>query len=61
MPKYPQTGDVYESLLYPGETCRVVHVSQAQVTFEWLGPYSHIDQQVVPVSRFIVDFSHVEA
>ena len=61
MHKYPQPGDVYESVLYPGQSCRVLDVHQAQVTFEWLGRYSHIDRQVVAVNRFIVDFSHIEA
>jgi len=39
MPKYPQPGDVYESVLYAGQTCRVVTVQHAQVTFQWLGEY----------------------
>ena len=54
--KYPQPGDVYESRLYPGQTCRVVSVHHAQVTFEWLGRYAHIAQQIAAVNRFVVDF-----
>ena len=61
MAKYPQPGDVYESLLYPGQACRVVNVQQAQVTFEWLGQYSHIEQQIAPVNRFVVDFAHIDS
>ena len=57
MPKYPQPGDVYESLLYPGQVCKVVAVQQARVTFQWLGEYQRIEPQVVPVNRFISDFS----
>jgi len=57
MPKYPQPGDVYESLLYPGQKCRVVAVQHAQVTFQWLGEYQRIEPQVVPVNRFIADFA----
>ena len=57
MPKYPQPGDVYESLLYPGQVCKVVAVQQARVTFQWLGEYQRIEPQVVPVNRFIADFT----
>ncbi len=57
MPKYPQSGDVYESVLYAGQTCRVVTVQHAQVTFQWLGEYQRIEPQVVPVNRFIADFT----
>ena len=60
MAKYPQPQDVYECHLYPGRTCRVVHVMNAQVTFQWLGDYSRIEPQVVPVNRFVVDFKPVE-
>jgi Domain of unknown function (DUF4222) len=57
MPKYPQPGDVYESLLYHGQVCKVVAVQQARVTFQWLGEYQRIEPQVVPVNRFIADFT----
>ena len=57
MPKYPQPGDVYESVLYAGQTCRVLTVQHAQVTFQWLGEYQRIEPQVVPVNRFIADFT----
>jgi hypothetical protein len=57
MPKYPQPGDVYESVLYAGQTCRVVTVQHAQVTFQWLGEYKRIEPQVVPVNRFVADFT----
>ncbi len=57
MPKYPQPGDMYESLLYPGQVCKVVAVQQARVTFQWLGEYQRIEQQVVPVNRFVADFT----
>jgi len=57
MPKYPQPGDVYESLLYPGQACKVVAVQHARVTFQWLGEYQRIEPQVVPVNRFIADFA----
>jgi hypothetical protein len=60
MSKYPQASDVYECHLYPGRTCRVVHVVNAQVTFQWLGDYARIEPQVVPVNRFVVDFKPVE-
>ena len=56
MPKYPQPGDVYESVLYAGQTCRVVAVQHAKVTFQWLGEYQRIEPQIVPVNRFITDF-----
>jgi hypothetical protein len=59
MIKYPQAHEVYECHLYPGRTCRVVHVVNAQVTFQWLDEYSRIEPQVVPVNRFIVDFKPV--
>jgi hypothetical protein len=61
MAKYPQPSDVYECELYPGRTCRVLSVHNAQVTFQWLGDYSRIELQVVPVNRFIVDFKLVDA
>jgi hypothetical protein len=61
MTKYPQIGDVYISRLYPGETCRVVTVHHAQVTFQWLGQYAHVDRQVVAVNRFVKDFELTEA
>ncbi len=57
MPKYPQPGDVYESLLYPERVCKVVTVQHAQVTFQWLGEYKRIEPQVVPVNRFVADFT----
>jgi hypothetical protein len=61
MPKYPQPGDVYESLIYPGQACKVVAVQQARVTFQWLGEYQRIEPQVVPVNRFIADFTQSTA
>ena len=60
MPKYPQPSEVYECHLYPGRTCRVVSVTNAQVRFQWLGDYSRIAPQSVPVSRFVVDFEPIE-
>jgi hypothetical protein len=60
MPKYPEAQEVYECELYPGRTCKVVHVVNAQVTFQWLGDYARLEQQVVPVNRFVVDFKPVE-
>jgi hypothetical protein len=61
MAKYPQASDVYECELYPGRTCRVLSVRNAQVTFQWLGDYLRIEPQIVPVNRFIADFRLVEA
>jgi hypothetical protein len=61
MAKYPKASDLYESELYPGRQCRVMSVSNAQVTFRWLGDYSRIEPQVVPVNRFVVDFKLVDA
>ena len=55
--KYPQVGDVYDSRLYPGQTCKVVRVLDARVTFEWVGQYAYVDIQSVPVNRFIEDFT----
>jgi len=55
-PKYPRAGELYESRIYPGQTCRVLSVLEAQVCFEWLGQYRHVEQQSVPVNRFIHDF-----
>lgn len=60
MSKYPQPSDVYECHLYPGRRCTVVSVTNARVTFQWLGEYERIEPQVVPVNRFIVDFKLVE-
>jgi len=54
--KYPLAGEIYESRLYPGQTCRVLNVLEAQVRFEWLGQYRHIEPQTAPVNRFIHDF-----
>ena len=54
--KYPQAGETYRSRVYPGQTCKVLSVLQAQVTFEWLGQFQHVEQQRVPVNRFIKDF-----
>jgi hypothetical protein len=61
MAKYPQAHDVYECQLYPGRSCRVVQVVNAQVTFEWLGDYARLEPQVVPVNRFVVDFKPLHA
>jgi hypothetical protein len=33
-----------------------VRVLEAKVTFRWLGQFEHIDQQQVPVNKFIRDF-----
>jgi hypothetical protein len=60
MAKYPQAHDVYECHLYPGRTCAVVSVTNAQVTFQWLGEYARLEPQVVPVNRFVVDFKLLE-
>jgi hypothetical protein len=59
MAKYPQPSELYECHLYPGRQCRVVMVRNAQVTFQWLGDYSRIEPQIVPVNRFITDFKLV--
>jgi len=32
-------------------------VQLAQVTLQWLGEYQRIEPQVVPVNRFIADFT----
>lgn len=58
--KYPQPGEIYESLLYPGQRCRVQTVLEAIVTFEWLGRYAYVPTQAVPVNRFIQDFDLAE-
>ena len=55
--RYPQPGEKYESVLYPGQLCEVLSVVEAQVTFRWLPPYKYIDEQIVPVNQFIEDFS----
>ena len=55
--KYPESGDCFNSNLYPGQVCKVLYVEDALVTFEWLGQYDHIDPQSAPVNRFIQDFS----
>jgi hypothetical protein len=57
MPKYPQPGELYTSYLYPGQVCKVLSVLDAQVTFEWVGQYRHVEPQVAPVNRFVVDFA----
>ena len=54
--KYPEAGDIYQSRSQPGNRCMVVSIVEAQVTFKWRPPYSYIDEQVVPVSKFIRDF-----
>lgn len=54
--KYPQAGETYESVLYPGQRCSVKSVLEAQVTFEWQGQYAYVKPQSVPVNRFINDF-----
>jgi hypothetical protein len=61
MAKYPQPSDVYECHLYPGRQCRVLTVNNAQVKFQWLGDYSRIEPQSVPVNRFVSDFKLVGA
>ena len=55
--KYPQPGEIYESVLYPGQQCKVISVLEAQVTFRWLGHYAHIESQSAPVNQFILDFA----
>ncbi len=54
--KYPAPGDIYQSRLYPGQTCKVISVLDAQVTFRWTNGYEHIDQQTTSVRQFIDDF-----
>lgn len=54
--KYPQAGDLYQSRIYPGQTCKVLSVIDAQVRFEWLGQYQHVEPQSAPVNRFVEDF-----
>jgi hypothetical protein len=61
MAKYPEVSDLYECELYPGRTCRVTDVTNARVTFQWLGDYSRIEPQIVPVNRFVVDFRLIDA
>jgi len=61
MTKYPQASDLYACELYPGRQCHVMSVNNAQVTFQWLGDYSRIEPQIVPVNRFIVDFKIIDA
>lgn len=55
--KYPETGEIYDSFLYPGERCEVISVIEAQVTVQWIGQYARIDPQTVSVNRFIQDFA----
>jgi hypothetical protein len=56
--RYPLPGDIYRSNIYPDQTCRVVRVIDALVTFQWIGQYAHIEEQTAPVIRFARDFSH---
>ena len=55
--KYPMPGELYDSLIYPGQRCRVVSVLDAKVTLQWLGQFAHISQQTVMVNQFVQDFS----
>ena len=55
--KYPQPGDIYESRLYPGQQCKVVSVIEAVVTLQWVGQFTHIEEQSVRVNQFIRDFT----
>ena len=55
--KYPQSGETYDSAMYPGSQCVVVRVIDAQVTFRWLGRFSNIPEQEVPVNQFLRDFT----
>ena len=57
----PPASDLYECELYSGRQCRVVSVSNAQVTFRWVGDYARIEPQIVPVNRFVVDFKLIDA
>ena len=57
--RYPQAGEIYHSVLYPGQRCKVSSVLNAVVTFEWLGSYEYVDAQTASVSRFIEDFELV--
>jgi len=54
--KYPTPGDIYQSRLYPGQSCRVISVVDAKVTFSWMNGYDHIDRQTAPVNQFVRDF-----
>ena len=56
--RYPIPGDVYRSRIYPDQTCRVVDVTDAIVTFEWLGQFSDVEKQQAPVLTFDRDFTH---
>lgn len=55
--KYPVSGEIYNSCLYPGEQCEVISVIEAQVTIQWIGQYAQVEPQTVPVNRFIQDFA----
>jgi len=61
MAKYPKASDLYESELYPGRQCRVVSVSNAQVTFQWVGDCARSEPQILPLNRFVVDFKLIDA
>lgn len=56
LPKYPQAGELYQSRIYPGQTCKVLSVIDAQVRFAWQGQYRHVEPQIAPVNRFVKDF-----
>lgn len=56
LPEYPRPGATYDSRLYPGQQCEVISVVDAQVTFKWLPPYRYIDEQIVSVKQFVIDF-----
>ena len=55
--KYPIPGEMYDSHIYPGQQCEIVSVVNAQVTMQWVGQYAYIDPQIVPVNKFLQDFS----
>ena len=59
--KYPVSGEVYDSLLYPGEQCEVINVIEAQVTIQWIGQYARVEPQTVSVNRFIHDFAFAKS
>lgn len=56
--RYPLPGDIYRSIIYPDQTCRVLQVLNAIVTFKWLGQYEHVEEQTAAVVQFTSDFRH---
>lgn len=53
---HPKSGEIYRSRQFTGQKCEIIRVTGTQVEIHWVGDDPYTEPQLVPVSRFNLEF-----